>query len=147
MYHVYTITIYDIRKYTIRVYTTTALVHTNFYFRIQKLIITFLKNLIWKRSHSIQTYNYHPNFPVLHRYLDFLYGIFIKFIWQTLFLFKLVFIISHAFSNEQRRPGFLWREFVLYKCLAAKFYVINELAAKFYNRKIKALIFKHFKRC
>ena len=28
MYRVYTITIYDIRKYTIRVYTTTALIRT-----------------------------------------------------------------------------------------------------------------------
>ena len=35
MYRVYTITIYDIRKYTIRVYTTTALLHTVYEYTVR----------------------------------------------------------------------------------------------------------------
>ena len=47
MYRVYTITIYDIRKYTIRVYTTTAL--------IINIFINFCFTVLYSNSNYLVT--------------------------------------------------------------------------------------------
>ena len=74
MYRVYTITIYDIRKYTIRIYTTTAL--------IQATVAQFVNNCFYQ-TEDIKYFAFNRNTRTI-----------INVVWSSYFFnFRIKFVI------------------------------------------------------